>query len=449
MTSKTAEAFPKKHFFLEMFTRDISLEDCILDLIDNSIDALIRTRRLDISATILNKRASSRNGGLPAIRISYSEEQFSITDHCGGIPLDLAITDVFTFGHSAGSFGGQLGAYGVGLKRALFKIGTAFAIRSATPKDGFAVELNIDEWAQKDNTMEDWRIPITTANKAPSISQAGTHIRITQLRKEVKMILNDGAFAQRLHSVVAQGYALFLKRYVRLFINADEVLPEYIPIAQSNEVRPGKEVYQDDGVDVTLMASIASRHPEQGWVGENAGWYILCNGRVVVPADQTNLTGWGDILPSFHTSKYRGFVGIAFFHSKDPLKLPWTTTKRGINRESRVFQLARKRMALVSRPIITFLNKMYPSDVHAEAQERDIAGKVTAVDVRDVYAKKAGPFEVKPKKMQKEKTSVKIQFDAKIADVARAKKCLRQPNWGARKIGEYTFQYFLDNECPE
>ena len=34
-----AKAYPRKHFFFEMFTRDISLEDCILDLIDNSIDA--------------------------------------------------------------------------------------------------------------------------------------------------------------------------------------------------------------------------------------------------------------------------------------------------------------------------------------------------------------------------------------------------------------------------
>ena len=32
------EAFPTKAFFVRMITRDISLEDCILDLIDNSVD---------------------------------------------------------------------------------------------------------------------------------------------------------------------------------------------------------------------------------------------------------------------------------------------------------------------------------------------------------------------------------------------------------------------------
>ena len=38
-----------------MFTRDISLEDCILDLIDNAIDGLVRTRKIDISASLLQQ----------------------------------------------------------------------------------------------------------------------------------------------------------------------------------------------------------------------------------------------------------------------------------------------------------------------------------------------------------------------------------------------------------
>ena len=47
MTEQMANAYPKKKFFVDMFTRDISLEDCLLDLIDNSIDGLIRSKQLD------------------------------------------------------------------------------------------------------------------------------------------------------------------------------------------------------------------------------------------------------------------------------------------------------------------------------------------------------------------------------------------------------------------
>jgi hypothetical protein len=50
MTENYASAFPRKRFFLEMFTRDITLEECVLDLIDNSIDGLIRSRSLNLDA---------------------------------------------------------------------------------------------------------------------------------------------------------------------------------------------------------------------------------------------------------------------------------------------------------------------------------------------------------------------------------------------------------------
>src|SRR5438067_5288104 len=100
-----AKAYPRKHFFFEMFTRDISLEDCILDLIDNSIDGLIRKTKIDIPNVILN--GSSEKGTKlkqpPAkIEISYSEKEFRIRDTCGGIDRKLAVNDIFNFGHGEG-----------------------------------------------------------------------------------------------------------------------------------------------------------------------------------------------------------------------------------------------------------------------------------------------------------------------------------------------------------
>lgn len=38
MIEKSARSYPTKAFFVNMITRDITLEDSILDLIDNSID---------------------------------------------------------------------------------------------------------------------------------------------------------------------------------------------------------------------------------------------------------------------------------------------------------------------------------------------------------------------------------------------------------------------------
>src|SRR5215469_14732783 len=123
-TKEFADAFPRKRFFIDMFTRDIALEDCILDLVDNSIDALIRTRELDLEDAVLSNR---RAGKTATISIAISPKQISITDDCGGIPLQKAQHEVFNFGHSLKGFKDLtdrgLGAYGIGLKRAIFKMG--------------------------------------------------------------------------------------------------------------------------------------------------------------------------------------------------------------------------------------------------------------------------------------------------------------------------------------
>src|SRR5437867_1881039 len=121
-----AKAYPRKNFFVQMFTKDISLEDCVLDLIDNSIDGFIRSRGLRLSqiASAIwekkNPKLSATN--LPLIQVSISEAGFTISDNCGGIDLKEALTEVFNFGHPIGWETEFLGVYGIGLKRALFKL---------------------------------------------------------------------------------------------------------------------------------------------------------------------------------------------------------------------------------------------------------------------------------------------------------------------------------------
>lgn len=45
MNNNIIEGHPTKSFFIEMITRDISIEDAIMDLIDNSIDGVIRINK--------------------------------------------------------------------------------------------------------------------------------------------------------------------------------------------------------------------------------------------------------------------------------------------------------------------------------------------------------------------------------------------------------------------
>ena len=61
--------------------------------------------------------------------------------------------------------------------------------------------------------------------------------------------------------------------------------------------------------------------------------------------------------------------------------------------------------------------------------------------------RKAGStFEIARPKEQKVKTTVRVQYDAKVLDLEKVRKHLRKPHMGAATIGEHTFDYFLRQE---
>lgn len=446
MSTKLANAYPRKHFFLEMFTRDISLEDCILDLIDNSLDGVIRTDQVEYTKLL---EPFTKNGNLRKIAVGFDADHFEITDNSGGIDIKDAIRDVFNFGHGRDHQTAALGVYGIGLKRAIFKIGQVFKLSSRTTESGFDVNLNVRDWSEKDDSIDDWRIPITPTKASPTKADAGTVIQITKLRDEVQMRLADGTLEERLRTIISKTYGLFIDRYVQIFLNGKAVPPFQIPIGNSKEITPAHDEFQEDGVHVRLFASLAARDSNGEWRTEVAGWYALCNGRIVVAADKTDLTGWGGgSLPGFHSSKFRGFVGVAFFESKNALALPWTTTKRGLNRESRIYQSARNRMMGVARPIISFLDGLYKPDAPEETFGRTIADKVQQTSLTTMARSPTAAFHVSMP-TRRIKTSVRVQYDAELSDIARIKKVLKKPSWGAGAVGKHTFDHFLRTECPE
>ncbi len=442
---KTVHAYPKKQFFLQMFTRDISLEDCILDLIDNSMDSLLQSRNIDIETQVLNSGvARVRSVHSPArISVRYSEDRFEISDNCGGFSRKDAENEVFCFGHSAHALKGKLGVYGIGLKRAIFKLGNQIEITSSTMEGSFVVSINVPKWAEKDDSLDDWTFPISKVNGAVSQHKAGTSIVVTDLHQEVKVRIGDGTVESTLRRVIGQTYPVFLGTLVTVKVNDIEVERRDLPFGNSDEIEPGVEKFEHESVKVTLLATVA---PKVKRTQEVAGWYVLCNGRVVVNADKTDLTGWGVGLPAFH-SKYLGFVGLALFTSQDPSLLPWTTSKRGLNREAVVYQLARNKMSGISRPVISFLNDMYPSELPEQPVEREIAERVQQQDFRPLLHNPSKRFEVIRSLPKRRK--IRVQYDVEMPDLERIRKKIRRPSISASAIGKLTFDHYLKTECPE
>jgi hypothetical protein len=443
-TSARARAYPRKSFFLEMFTRDISLEDAILDLIDNSLDGLARNYAPDMFEKISALEDADVKGE-HWVAITYSSKRITVSDNCGGIPYKTAHDEVFNFGHDMNfepDVKGQLGIYGIGLKRAAFKMGRRLRMVSRAAQDGFSLDWDIEAWGKRDETLEDWTIPIRKARGMRATASRGTKIVLERLRPEVQTVLATPEFSNRLWERIATTYTWFLDKYLTVTVNGKRVPPFSIPIGESEALRPAVELITLNGVRANLWAGITQRGL-RGREEKNAGWYVMCNGRVIVAADKTDLTGWGEgAAPQWH-DKFRGFVGLAFFTSEDALSLPWTTTKRGLHRESPAYTAALNRMRALGKPVLQFLSQQYSQDPEPSALARELAKDVKPADIR-ALSRVAAPFEAQVQKRRRQPDTVQVHLTIPQAKIRIARKHLGNPELAPREVVLKALDAYID-----
>lgn len=143
-TVARAKANPTKHFFVNMLTRDISLEDCLLDLVDNSLDQAWVS-----SGDTPGKLVKDKSLAAYKVELRISSEEFSITDNCGGMTFDDAAEYAFNFGRDEERERDDftVGVYGIGMKRAIFKLGESIVVRSShAGEDPFRVPISVPDW---------------------------------------------------------------------------------------------------------------------------------------------------------------------------------------------------------------------------------------------------------------------------------------------------------------
>ncbi len=217
----------------------------------------------------------------------------------------------------------------------------------------FAVHVNVDEWETK---LEDWDFDI---EELSPIEEKGTTIRITTLDPRVKLSFADPSFSNELIKTIGRDYAFVLQEGFSVKVGTVEV-PDYaFRVKQGVDLAPAVVEYVDEGVQIKLVVGLiddlAVEVPEQLKPEETDrfGWYIVCNDRVIVAGDKTNLTVWGDdTFPVWH-NQYNGFGGFLFMQSNDPKKLPWTTTKRNVDADDPLFLRARVHMKTLTKQFLS------------------------------------------------------------------------------------------------
>lgn len=436
------DASPSKEFFISMITRDITVVDSILDLVDNAVDKIIERTSINVMAKVLEgSKVNSLKGS--RISVEVSESTFEITDNSGGISVTEARESAFRFGNPSerGASRG-LSVYGIGMKRAFFKLGNHISMESRTPEDFFRVEIPVQAWEREDHW--DFRFAAHGKNVDPS-SVTGTRIRITELHGEVANQFAELSFRQRLCDRIAITYSLFLKAGLLIEVNGRRLNPT-LPVFATDLITPARRRFELDGVDILVLAGVTPRTDRT-----QRGWYAFCNGRMVAEADKTALTGWGrGDYPQWHT-KYGHFLGFVAFTSEDVRRLPWTTTKRGLVEDLAAYREAVREMQTQGRPVLDFLNRLYPGDVDADIMlQREVMGGSHS-SAMDSLPKTDSAFRVKRLERIEEKDPiVNVQFRRKNSDLERIRKYFpKLANSGAGKIASYALDYFMNRECPK
>ena len=436
-SADTANARPTKGFFIDMLTRDISLAACVLDLVDNSLHSLIREFDMDVMQTLLGIPPKKARRA-PRIAISLGAGSFTIEDTCGGISVKDAQTAVFRLGFiNPTARRAGLGFYGIGMKRACFKIGRSISVISRTKEEGFEVPIDVDVWEK----TPDWEFPLNIVSPQDIGGTPGTAVHITRLRQGVGKKFASSSFVNELRDRIGKTYALFIKNGVEILVN-DVPIKSLIPeVAQSQQITPARSRITEDGVEILIIAGVTDRSDRIP-----RGWYVFCNGRLVLESEKTRATGWGtDTLPAWH-SKFNHFIGYVFFKSRHVDKLPWTTTKADVDQESPVYQAALREMRLQARPILNFLNRLYPDDIEARGvSERETLQTAKGTTV-DMLMRRDTPFKATPcTSVPPDEVSVNLR--RKREDIDRIVRRLGKRGLSAKAAVNYCIDYFLRTEC--
>lgn len=448
---RRVDANPNKRFFIDMLVKDIELVPAIVDLVDNSVDAARALRK-----------------GKPLtglwVHLRATPEEFSICDNCGGMEADVARRYAFRFGRAEDFKGveSSVGQFGIGMKRALFKLGNCFIVRSVAKSSRFSLTVSVDEWA--DEPGPDWTFVLDDVDDhaGGKSGERGTEIIVTELHDNVRDDFAKTKVIGALRAEIAMKHQAALAAGLEIMVN-DQPLTAHTPrLVASNAIRPVRETIQVDAdggmIEVELVAGIAapvdrkdvrkdegdaSQFAESG----PAGWYVYCNERMVLAADKSALTGWGSAGAAYHP-QYRRFRGYVFMRAKDSSLLPWNTTKTGLDQDSIVFRRVQQEMFRLLQHVQAVINRAKEERAGNDEGSQPLNTALAAAKEVDVVSLPISRTFVAPPPPKRPRATpsnvVNVQYQAPKDDMERVIEVLNAES--ARQAGLLTFQYFVEAE---
>ena len=460
-TYEPVSAAPVKSFFVSMLTRDIKLEEAILDLLDNCVDGILRSKHVESDKPYEGNWAE----------ISFGGGTFSIADNCGGIPRTLS-KYAFRMGRDPKrelEAKGVVGVYGIGMKRAIFKMGKSCEISTRSGEDEYEVSITPD-WIDDEGN---WDIPVNP--KDTSMTEDGTVIVVGDLHEGVADRFDEEreSFKSELLSLISSHYAFIIDKGFRVTVNGDVAKSHSRGLIFADTQNNSDKAIQpflykaktERNVDVFLAVGFTRPIPSQDEVigdqeekrysTEEAGWTVICNDRAVLYCDRSELTGWGEAgIPRYHT-QFIAISGIVEFKCDNPMELPTTTTKRGVDASSVLYLQVKNKMREGMKLFTDYTNrwKGHAEDTKAQFAAgkplsfSQIKTKTTALTFNQV--KKSIPDSSQyrpslPAPSRRDPKTRRISFIKEIDNVATVAEYLfDDPRANPSEVGEKCFDIVL------
>jgi len=455
-------AEPYKDFFISMLTRDIALDDAILDLIDNALDGVVR----EIGKSGLKRKDPYKSYN---VEVTIGPDKFSVRDNCGGIPPSR-YNYAFRMGrpeHDPDRKLPTVGTYGIGMKRAIFKIGTKATVESRH-NDG-ALRVHFEPSFRQTSS---WELP---SDRKVGFRKPGTRIVVSTLSADSAEMFANKEFQRQLRRKISIYYATIIDKGFSISINGEPVAGYPIVLRFSDRKKGGIRPYiftqKKDGVEVFLAVGFTrpipdvdeSAEQEAGGVPRytqlDAGWTIACNDRIILYCDKTELTGWGEAgVPRYH-NQFIAISGYVSFSSDDASRLPMTTTKSGIDGSSRLYLQTKNKMREGLKLFTSYTNEWKGRELAPQGKKhieqarsmsiREIQGKVPSLRLNRAInlegAKQYRPALPSPKSGRSSSGAMQVCFAANSEEVERVGLfVLGTRRASASRIGRLAFDRALD-----
>lgn len=179
---------------------DITIEQCLAELIDNSLDEIARAQKEDSG---LEGRVDIV---LPTGSSVTEDSEITVSDTGRGMSVDQ-MQQALRAGVSGNDRFGALGLFGMGFNVATGRLGFITTVKSGRAGDEFWTIATIDVQAMRSH--DTFRVPIRREPK--NLGEHGTSINVTRLRADIVKRMTWTGIAGRVRKVLGETYSYMLR----------------------------------------------------------------------------------------------------------------------------------------------------------------------------------------------------------------------------------------------